>query len=443
MRFRRVLLLLTFFFVFVLPLLPAKSAAGAQEIVYVVPIEETVEKGLVAFLERAIDTAENEGAKNIIFEINTPGGVVAAANDIAKLFDSTDIRTISFVNKQALSAGAYIALNTDEIYMTPGSTMGAAGIITGDGNAADKKSQSYWISAMKGAAEQNGRDPIYAMAMADEEIHLPQYGAEKGKFLTLTAQQAVEVGYSEGTVRDLEQVLEECGLAKAEVRHLEESFAEQLARFFTNPAVVTILLSIASLGLILELYSPGFGVPGFMGLTALVLFFYGHLVAGLAGYEAIVLFVVGIILIALEFFVPGGIIGMLGFLAVTGSLFLATDNIVHMGVSILTSIGIAILTSIIMVKVLGKRMKIFRKIVLRDSTSTESGYVSNKNRTELIGLEGTTVTQLRPAGTVLIEDERIDVVSEGSFIQKDKKVKIIKVEGSRIVVREIPNLNNN
>lgn len=443
MRFRRLLILLTFFFVFVLTLLPGKSAAGNQGIVYVVPIEETVEKGLAAFLERAIDTAEKEGAETIIFEINTPGGVVAAANDIAKLFDSTNIKTISFINKQALSAGAYIALNTDEIYMTSGSTMGAAGIITGDGNAADKKSQSYWISAMKGAAEQNDRDPIYAMAMADEDIHLPQYGAEKGKFLTLTAQQAVEVGYSEGTVTNLDQLIEKLGLADAEIRYLEESFAEKLARFFTNPAVVTILLSIASLGLILELYSPGFGVPGFMGLTALVLFFYGHLVAGLAGYESIVLFVVGIVLIILEFFVPGGIIGVLGFLAITGSLFLATDNIVHMGVSILTSIGIAVLTTIIMAKVLGKRMKIFRKIVLRDSTSTESGYVSNKNRTELIGLEGITLTPLRPAGTVLIEDERIDVVSEGSFVQKDKKVKIIKVEGSRIVVREIPNSNNN
>lgn len=443
MRYRRLTILFTFFFVFILTLLPAKNAAGEQKIVYVVPIEETVEKGLAAFLERAIDTAEKDGAEAIIFEINTPGGVVAAANDIAKLFDSTDLKTISFVNKQALSAGAYIALNTDEIYMTPGSTMGAAGIITGDGNAADKKSQSYWKSAMRAAAEQNGRDPIYAMAMADEDIHLPQYDAEKGKFLTLTPEQAVEVSYSEGTVKSLQQLLEKLDLADAEIRNLEESFAEKLARFFTNPAVVTILLSIASLGLILELYSPGFGVPSFMGLTALVLFFYGHLVAGLAGYESIVLFVVGIVLIILEFFVPGGIVGVLGFLAITGSLFLATDNIVNMGVSILTAIGIAIVTSIIMVKVLGKRMKIFNKIILRDSTSTESGYVSNKNRTELIGLEGITLTPLRPAGTVLIEDERIDVVSEGSFVQKDKKVKIIKVEGSRVVVREIPNSNNN
>lgn len=443
MRFRRLSILFIFSFVFILTLLPAKNAAGDQKIVYVVPIEETVEKGLAAFLERGIDTAEKDGAEAIIFEINTPGGVVAAANDIAKLFDSTDLKTISFVNKQALSAGAYIALNTDEIYMTPGSTMGAAGIITGDGNAADKKSQSYWKSAMRAAAEQNGRDPIYAMAMADEDIHLPQYDAEKGKFLTLTPEQAVEVGYSEGTVKSLQQLLEKLDLADAEIRNLEESFAEKLARFFTNPAVVTILLSIASLGLILELYSPGFGVPGFMGLTALVLFFYGHLVAGLAGYESIVLFVVGIVLIILEFFVPGGIMGVLGFLAITGSLFLATDNIVHMGVSILTAIGIAIVTTIIMAKVLGKRMKIFNKIILRDSTSTESGYVSNKNRTELIGLEGITLTPLRPAGTVLIEDERIDVVSEGSFVQKDKKVKIIKVEGSRIVVREIPNSNNN
>ncbi len=437
MKFGRRAIIFALMFFFVLAFIPANSAAGDGDHVFIAPIEKEVEKGLHAFLKRVIKTAENEGADAIIFEIDTPGGFVAAANEIAKLFSSTDVKLISYVNQQALSAGAYIALNTDEIYMTPGSTMGSAAVIDQAGNMADKKAQSYWIKAMKGAAEQNGRDPLYAMAMADEEIDLPEYGAKKGEILTLTASQALEVGYSEGTVKNFEDLLEQAGFAGAKVTHMELTFFEKLARFITNPTVVTILLSVASLGLIVELYSPGFGVPGIMGLSALVLFFYGHLVAGLAGYEALVLFMIGIVLIILEFFLPGGIAGTLGALAIVGSLFLAGGNIVEMGVSILTAIAVAVLASIIMVKVLGKRMKIFRKLVLKDSTSTEKGYVSNKNRTELIGLEGITLTPLRPAGTVLIEDERIDVVSEGSFIQRDKKVKIIKVEGSRIVVREI------
>lgn len=433
-------IVLSFLTAFAIMVIPFKGNAN-NEVVYVVPVEETVEKGLYAFLQRAVHTAEKENAKAIIFEINTPGGAVDAAGQIGKLLTSTPVKTVAFINKEALSAGAYISLNMDEIYMVSGSTMGAAAIITSDGNAADEKAQSYWLSAMKGAAEQNDLDPIYAMAMADSDIDLPDYGAPKGKLLTLTSEQALEVGYSDGTVSSIQDVLEELGLPNAELRSIDESFAEKLARLITHPVVVPILLSIGSLGLVLELYSPGFGIPGFMGLTALLLFFYGHLVAGLAGYETLILFVVGIGLLILELFVPGGIVGLIGFVAILASLFLATDNIVLMAVSILIAISISILASILMIKVFGKKMKFFKKIILTDSTNTESGYVSNKNRTELLGLEGYTVHDLRPSGTVIINDERIDVVSEGSFILKNKRVKVVKVEGSRIIVREVTDLN--
>jgi membrane-bound serine protease (ClpP class) len=439
-KMRRLIVSISFLAAFILMLIPFNGKA-ANDVVYVVPVEETVEKGLSSFLKRAVETAVEENAKAIIFEINTPGGAVDAAGEIGKLLSSAPIKTVSFINKDALSAGAYISLNTDEIYMVPGSTMGAAAIIDQQGNAADQKAQSYWLSAMKGAAEQKERDPIYALAMADPEVDLPEYGAPKGKLLTLTSDQAYEVGYSEGTVASVDEVLVKLGYPNAEVRSIDESFAEKLARFITNPIVVPILLSIGSLGLVLELYSPGFGIPGFMGLSALLLFFYGHLVAGLAGYETLILFVLGIGLIILEFFLPGGIAGIIGFVAILASLFLATDNVVYMGISLLIAIGVSILASILMVKVFGKKMKIFKKIILTDSTNTESGYISNKSRTELVGLEGYTLTALRPSGTVIIEDERIDVVSEGAYIEKNKKVRIVKAEGARIVVREIPNLN--
>lgn len=439
-KMRRLIVSFSFLAAIILMLIPFNGKASS-DVVYVVPVEETVEKGLSSFLKRAVETAVEENAKAIIFEINTPGGAVDAAGEIGKLLSSAPIKTVSFINKDALSAGAYISLNTDEIYMVPGSTMGAAAIIDQQGNAADQKAQSYWLSAMKGAAEQNERDPIYALAMADPDVDLPEYGAPKGKLLTLTSDQAFEVGYSEGTVASVDEVLVKLGYPNAEVRSIDESFAEKLARFITHPIVVPILLSIGSLGLVLELYSPGFGIPGFMGLSALLLFFYGHLVAGLAGYETLILFVLGIGLIILEFFLPGGIAGIIGFVAILASLFLATDNVVYMGISLLIAIGVSILASILMVKVFGKKMKIFKKIILTDSTNTESGYISNKSRTDLVGLEGYTLTALRPSGTVIIEDERIDVVSEGAYIEKNKKVRIVKAEGARIVVREMPNLN--
>jgi membrane-bound serine protease (ClpP class) len=413
------------------------TADADQKVVYVVPIEETVEKGLLAFLKRAVGEAEEAGAEAIIFDVNTPGGAVDAADGIGKLLTGTDLKTVSFVNKKALSAGAYISLNTDEIYMVPGATMGSAAIIDQQGNTAGKKAESYWFAAMKAAAVECGRDPIYAQAMADESIDLPELGAGKGKLLTLTAEQALEVGYSEGTVKNLNDLLNKLGYEDAEVRNVNETFAEKLARFITHPIVIPILMTIGSLGLVLELYSPGFGLPGIAGLSALLLFFYGHMVAGLAGFETLILFALGVGLILLELFIPGGIAGVIGLLAIVASFFMASDNVVHMGISLLVALTASIVLSILMIRVFGKKMKFFKRIILTDSTSTEKGYVSNKNRLELIGVEGVTLTPLRPSGTIIVEDERIDVVSEGGFVPKGKKVRIVKTEGSRIVVREI------
>ncbi|MGE7905434.1 NfeD family protein [Peribacillus sp. NPDC094092] len=417
------------------------TASANGKIVYHVPIEETVEKGLSAFLERALNTAEEADADLVVFEVNTPGGAVDAAGEIAKLLSDSPIKTVAYVNNRALSAGAYISLSADEIYMVPSATMGSAAVIDSTGNAAGKKAQSYWLAAMKTAAEQNGRDPIYAQAMADVDIDLPEYGAEKGKLLTFTADQAKKAGYSEGTVSGKAELYRILGVEDADIRSIEESFPEKLARFLTNPIVVPILLTIAGIGIVMELFSPGFGIPGVIGITSLVLFFYGHLVAGITGYESLAMFIIGVILVLIEFFIPGGIIGLLGFSAIVGSLFLATGDPVHMTISLLIAVTVSILVFILLVKVFGKQMKFFRKMILTDATKTEQGYVSNPNRLDLLGVEGKALTDLRPSGTALVKEERVDVVTEGSFISKGSSIIIVKVEGSRVVVREIPESN--
>ncbi|WP_454101158.1 NfeD family protein [Metabacillus sp. SLBN-84] len=413
------------------------AADNSPDKVAVIPIEETVEKGLSQFIKRSFKEAAAENADHIILDINTPGGAVDAALEIADTIRGSKIPVTAFIDRRALSAGAYIALNADQIYMVPGAKMGSAAIIDLEGNTADKKAESLWLAEMKESAEQNNRNAKYALAMADPDVDVPEYGAGKGDLLTLNSEQALEVGYSEGTAENLDSLLEKLNLASADVIDIEVSFAEKVARFVTNPIVIPILLSIGSLGLIVELYSPGFGLPGIMGLSSLFLFFYGHYIAGLAGLETIILFAAGIILVAAEFFVPGGIIGFIGFGAILLSFFIATDDIGYMAFSLGIALLVAVSAAIIFVKVFGKRMNIFKKIILRDSTNTESGYVSSRSRLELIGKTGVALTSMRPSGTALIEDERIDVVTEGTFIAKDQKVKVIKVEGSRVVVREI------
>lgn len=424
------LLLLSFFMI-----VPSITADAPK--VYKIPVYKEVEKGLYAFLKRSINDAEEAGADAIIFEINTPGGFVDSAEDIVNLLDSTSIRKIAYINSQALSAGAYLALHTDEIYMSPNGTMGAAAVIDGSGNAADVKARSAWKAKMINAANRTGKNPIYAQAMADESVDLPEFNAPKGELLTLTSVDALKVKYSNGTVSSMEELLEVTKLADAQIIETEQTITETIARFITHPIIVPILLSIASLGLIVELYSPGFGVAGTMGLVSLTLFFFGHLVAGLAGYETIIIFVIGVILLIAEFFLPGGISGILGAAAIITSIILAGGNIVQMSISVLIALTVAIVGMVIIMKFFGKQLKVLNKVILSDATTTEQGYVSNVNRLELIGKVAVTMTPLRPAGTIRIGDERIDAVSDGSFVEKNKQVVIIKVEGSRIVVREI------
>ncbi|MFJ7949958.1 nodulation protein NfeD [Lysinibacillus sp. NPDC096418] len=434
MRKRRILSYLLVVWMAFLLAFPMTTAFASSK-VYHVPIHDEVERGLHAFLERAFKEAEENYAEAIILDIHTPGGFVNAASDIAMLMDESSIRTIAYINKDAHSAGAFLALHADEIYMVPNGTIGAAAVIDSAGNAADLKANSAWLAQMKAAAETSNRDPKYALAMADTRMDLPEFRAGGDNLLTLSASEAFDVGYSEGTVLNFQELLAATELKGSDIVPVDPTFSEKLARFITNPIIVPILLSIASLGLVMELYSPGFGVPGIMGLSSLGLFFFGHMIAGFAGYETLLIFIAGLALVIAEFFVPGGIVGILGGVLILISLLLAGANMSQMIMSIFIAFVVAIIGMVILMKFFGKKMHVFNKLVLKDATTTEEGYVSNINRTDLLGKVGKTITPLRPAGTMQLGSERIDIVSEGSYIDAGKDVEIIKVEGSRIVVR--------
>lgn len=419
-----------------LMLMMPHMTAYAKDRVYHVPVENVVEKGMLAFLERAFKEAKEQRADAILLEIDTPGGLVEAAADIGMLIHESEIPVIAYVNPEAHSAGAFIALYAHQLYMHPSATIGSAGVIDQAGNAADEKAQSAWIAQMINAAEASGRNPVYAEAMANPNMDFNEFRYQETKFLTLTATEALQVGYADGLASNLAEVYELANLTDVETIDMEPTLAENIARIVTHPIVVPILLSIASLGLVLELYSPGFGLPGTMSLSAFGLFFFGHLIAGFAGYETLIIFVIGFILLILELFLPGGIVGIIGGGLIIASLLFAGESVTHMAYSIIIAMFIAVVGMVIFMRIFGKKLHMFNKLVLKDATTTEEGYVSNENRIDLIGKAGFTQTAMRPAGVIVVDDERIDAVSEGSFIDKDKQIVIIKVEGSRIVVRE-------
>ncbi|MGO1059036.1 NfeD family protein [Planococcus sp. FY231025] len=216
-----------------------------------------------------------------------------------------------------------------------------------------------------------------------------------------------------------------------------EASANQLVEFLTHPLIVTLLLTAAALGLMLEFFTPGLGIPGILGLSSLLLYFYGHFAAGYAGIGSIILLIIGLGLLFGEFLIPGGILGVLGITSILVSILLAGSDLVSTAISVFIALIAATAGMVIIVKFFGKRPHLFKRLILTDATDTESGYVSAVNRPELIGQVAVTATALRPSGTIVLGEERIDAVSEGRFIDPKKQVKIIKVEGSRIVVREL------
>ncbi|MHA7962723.1 NfeD family protein [Paenibacillus sp. CAU 1782] len=418
----------------------ANSSTGPA--VYVIPVKEKVDQGLQAFLERAYKEADEARAEHIILVLNTLGGRVDSASEIGELIRTSPIPSTAFIQGKAVSAGTYIALNADNIVMQKGSSMGSAAVVNGAGDLIDDpKTVSFWVSQMSEAAKLNGRDPAIAAAMVDVNavISLPEIGVEKGKgdILSLSASEAEQVGYSEGTANSVEEVVAWLKLEGRTQIHVEPSIAEQVAKFLVNPIVATVLLILGIAGVAIELFVPGFGAPGIVGLLSFALFFFGSYISGLAGLETVVLFVLGILLLALELFIPSfGILGILGGGALITGIILAAPT----PQSGFLTLGVAFAVSVVIVVLFARTNKgrgIWNKFILRESLTTEEGYLSADVKTSLIGLEGTTLTPLRPAGTALIGDSRVDVVTGGEFIPAKSRVKVVKAEGTWVVVKEI------
>ena len=423
------------------------SRAGAQEAaetVVRVPITGTIELGLAPFVARVLGEAAESGASAVILDLDTPGGRVDAAWKIIDDVRDSDVPVYAYVNRRALSAGAMIALAADGLYMRPGSSIGAATPVVGDGQKASEKMVSAMRSEFRALAEERGFDPRLAEAMVDESVEVDGV-VEAGKLLTLTTEEAIGLDVAHGQVEDLAELLAVVDLAGAVTVDSAPNWAEAIVRFLTHPAVAPMLLSLGFLGLLIEIKSPSFGIAGAVGLGALAAFFGAHHLVHLAGLEEIILFSAGVVLVAAEVFViPGtGIAGFLGGGAILAGAALGMVGQVPTAGAILNAAGLVAL-SLILVGVAGWAMirylpgsRRLSGVFLRDSTSRESGYLSAPERRDLIGARGIAATDLRPAGTALIHNERIDVVTEGPWIEANTPIEVLRAESYRHIVRPV------
>lgn len=413
--------------------------------VFRVPVTGVVEMGLAPFIERSLEEAEAAGAVAVILDMDTPGGRVDAAERISDALSDSRVPVYTLVNRRAYSAGALIALSTDGIYMRPGSVIGAATPVDGSGTKAPEKIVSAMRSQMRALAEQAELDPDVAAAMVDEDVEIDGV-IEAGKLLTLTTEEAVRIGYAT-EIDDLPALLTELGHATSATQTVEANWAERVVRFFSNPVVAPFLLTLGFLGLITEIKTPTFGMAGAAGLLSLSLFFGSHLLVGLAGLEDVLIFGVGLLLIAVEvFLIPGfGLFGLVGGFGVLAGLYLSmlgglpvSADFARAGLVLSTTVVLIAVSAWVLVRSIPGNSRLARSgILLTESTDRAIGYESAASRDDLIGVEGRAITDLRPAGTALFGDERIDVVSESSWIMEGTPVRVVSAEGYRHVVRAI------
>lgn len=469
--------------------LPPETPPMAGEFVVLCPIEDEIDDGVAVVVERAVREAAD--ARAIIFLMDTPGGRVDSAIDITEDIMSARCKTVVFVRSMgAISAGALISFACDEIVMAPATNIGAAlpfapGMEPNED--LDEKSRSFVRAKFRALAEAKGHNPLLGEAMVDPDIALYGYrdadgryvvvkdtrpaGSEdganegpppglppeaelisqRGNLLTLTAEEALEYGLIKTKASDEEEVLRHFGWAELRRVAISPTWAEALFGFLTSPLISGLLLMCGIGGLYFEVKTPGFGLPGIIGLTCLALFFGSQFVIGLADWLDVLLVLLGVILIGIEIFVlPGfGAAGVAGIACLFAGLYLSLTRVpvpeyswdfirLSDAVSTLATTAIALTVLILVSWYYLPRTRLLNWLVLEQVEARHSGYTvqAAHEADALVGLRGVTVSMLRPAGRARFGGRTLDVMTRGEFIDKGKPVVIILAEGNRTVVTE-------
>ncbi len=430
-----------------------------SDTVYRIPIEGTIDLGLPPFINRMLQEAKSMDAEVVVFDINTFGGRVDAATQIKDAILGVDIKTVAFVNRRAISAGALITLSCEQVYMAGGGLIGAATAVDMSGKKGSEKVISFMREEMASTAEKRGRSKDIARGMVDEELAFTHLvingdsvlvddieGQKEGKLISLTTDQAIKYGIADGSAETIDALLDSLGYSTAELIETSENWSEKIVRFLTDPVVASLLTTFGFLGILFELQSPGWGIPGFVGLACLILSLSVSYIAELATMSDMLFVFAGLGLILLEMLViPGfGIVGLGGIGFMLYGLYLLLLPDVPVGEEIMeqamdgfiigligAAIGLFLLIRLMM------KTKFWDQLTSPDIQKKEDGYSNTQGWETLDGLTGVADTDLHPSGWVKIGEQRVFVVSEGGFIDQGKEITVLSVDGNRVLVREL------
>ncbi|HSH38775.1 MAG TPA: NfeD family protein [Chthoniobacterales bacterium] len=441
----------------------ARDEIGKGDVV-VVPLHGEVSETMFLFLRRVQKAAEAADASALVLDMNTYGGRLDSAEKITKLLHQATIPTYTFINTNAGSAGALIALATKDIYMAPVSAIGAAAPIMSSGEdlgeTAREKTISYWSALIRGSATRNGHNPDIGEAFMNKEKEVKigdRVINPKGRLLTLNAQEASDVidgkpVLARGIADSINELVRKADL-KGEVVTIKPTGFERLAFWIT--ALAPLLLLGGMIGLWLEFKIPGAGLPAVIAAVCFALFFLGHYFAGLAGWEVVALFVAGVLLVLAEILVFAHttiLVGVIGVFLMLGALLWAMidrypgQRLLPTGEMIrlpLMNLMIAIVATIIVGLLLARflpRTSVYKRFVL--AADIPSGPSLTGAPREFgpaydvsPGTEGRAITTLRPSGKAQFADHVVDVVTEGEFVPAETAVRVVSSDGMRVVVK--------
>lgn len=444
------------------------AAETAQKQVYVIPIRDDIMPPLVYLVRRGVKEAMEAKADVLIIDMDTNGGRIDVTEELIEILNQFKGRTVTYVNRKAFSAGAFISFATREIYMAPQSVIGAAAPIMmspgGGGveampDTVEAKMSSAVSALVRANAEKNGHNVEVADAMVKKTKELKIDGKvlnEKGQILTLTDQEAKqEYGtppkplLSLGTIESFDALLKKLNLSDAKVVRVEPTGVETLGTWIN--AISPLLLIVGVIGCYIEFKTPGFGLPGIVGITAFAIYFLGGYVAALSGAEWVAIFIIGLALMASELFIhPGTILpGLIGAALMFVALVMAMVDMYPGNPTIptmpqlrgpLQEIAIAFVTSIILMLLLARflpKTPIYGALVSQTASGVRSDIQHEKRQLAREGQIGVAISQLRPGGKAQFGEEIIDVISQGDLIAKGQKVKIIGNSGTEAIVESV------
>lgn len=421
---RKVLIFLIF-----LLILSFNNSVFAEAEVMHLKLDSEINNAELTFIDKNLSQAELNQVDFVIIEINSLGGFVDPALKIRDRILESEVEVITFVSGRAWSAAALIALAGEELYISPAASIGAA---------ETRPNEEKYISALRkefaATAEKRNKDPQLAEAMVDSALEIEGI-IEKNKLLTLTAAEALEYRMADYSAKSLADIVANKNSDLSEINTIEKSNFEKIMGIISSPYISSLVLIVAFSALIFEALTPGFALGGTIGVISLLIFFASHIFSGAIGTGILVLFILGIVLILAEIFIiPGfGIAGISGITAILISLFFIFPNTTIAINVLLAVVVVTMVSAIFMLRKLGSS-QFWQRISLENNSEN---YYSSSYKKDYLNKEAETLSKLRPAGTIRLAGKRIDAVSEGGFIEKGKKVKVISVAGSRVVVREI------